>query len=97
MEQMQNDLKTDYKSIVAEVKAVIREIYTYSCIGSGLHIVLDDVNVRDEDIHWCQKNSIPEVENEQERRLCESCAHLLLQLPKKKRLRLLESYGRKWW
>lgn len=94
---MQNTLKTDYKSIVSEVKAVIREIYTYSGAGSGLHIVLDDVNVRDADIHWCQKNSIPEVENKEERQLCERCAELLLQLPRKKRLRLLDSYGRKWW
>ena len=80
---MQNTLKTDYKSIVEEVKAVIREIYTYSCIGSGLHNVLDDVNVRDEDIHWCQKNSIPEVENEQERRLCERCAISCCSSPKR--------------
>lgn len=79
-----------------QVKKAILEVYKYSCVGSGLHIVLDDENVENNHIEWCLNNSIPEIENPEERNACESCAELLLQLTVKERERIVHGYGRKW-
>jgi hypothetical protein len=84
-------------ALIEETKEAIKEIYSYSLAGGGLHIVLDDENAEDAHIRWCQENSIPEVEDAAERRACERCAKLLLQIPIKEREELLHSYGRTWW
>ncbi len=69
----------------------IKEVYKYSLAGSGLHIVLDDFNVERDDIKWCIKHSIPQIENESERKACERCAKLLLKVSKRKRRVIISS------
>lgn len=78
-----------------KVKEAILEVYKYSSVGSGLHIVLDDESVEDEHIKWCLKEAIPEIENIDERIACERCAELLLQVPVKERERIVYGYGSK--
>lgn len=80
-----------------KVQKAIIKVYEYSAVGSGLHIVLDDENVEDSDILWCLENSIPSIENEEERNICQKCAELLLAMPLKDRERVVRSYGREWW
>jgi hypothetical protein len=31
----------------------VQEVYEYSCVGGGLHIVLDDWNLEDSSVEWC--------------------------------------------
>lgn len=78
-------------------REAIQLVYSYSAVGSGLHIVLDDENVEDEHIKWCLENSVPEIKSKRERTACEKCAELLLQIPLASRKLLVESYGREWW
>lgn len=64
----------------AQIREAIKEVYKYHSAGSGLHIVLDDLNTETHYIKWCIKNSIPQIENEAERKACERCAKLLLKV-----------------
>lgn len=36
-----------------------KKVYEYSCVGSNLHILLDDWNIRDSDIKRLKKEAIP--------------------------------------
>ena len=66
-----------YKTKIAIIQA-IRKVYKYSHTGSALHIVIDDNNASRRDIKWCIKNTIPLIEDEEERKACERCAEMLL-------------------
>lgn len=68
------------QSLREQIREAIREVYKYSSAGSGLHIVLDDLNTETHFIKWCIKNSIPKIENKAEREACEKCAKLLLKV-----------------
>lgn len=81
-----------------ELANIIREIYRLNSAGGSLHIVLDDGNVEDNDIVWCLRNSIAELEGH-EKALYERCARMLLILSEKERLRFINccfGYARKW-
>lgn len=32
---------------------LVREVYVHNCVGGNLHIVLDDWNLEDEDLDYC--------------------------------------------
>lgn len=81
--------------IEEKLKHAILRIYTYSSVGSALHIVLDDENVEDHHIQWCMA-TFHEIDCAQERVACEECARLLLQLPVEERERIVRGYGREW-
>lgn len=68
-----------------DLKALISAIYEISCVGGALHIVLDDGNLKDDNIQWCIDNSIKKCDDIVERVLCLECAKLLLSLPYKLR------------
>lgn len=75
--------------IKIKAQEAIVKVYEYSAVGSGLHIVLDDGNVDDADIQWCLENSIPKIEDKEERSSCQRCAELLLEMPLRDRKRLV--------
>ena len=79
-----------------KLKKAILRVYSYSLVGSALHIVLDDENVADHHIQWCVEHTIPELTDSRERRACENCAILLLKTPVKDRERIVHGYGREW-
>ena len=81
-------------NVAEQTLRAIAEVYKYHGAGSGLHIVLDDENVEDDSIVWCIENSIPEIENEAERKACEVCAKLLLELTYEERKKIMEFYWR---
>lgn len=83
------------KPVEERLKEAIERVYTYSAVGSALHIVLDDENVEDHHIQWCREN-FHELDNLLERIACEECARLLLQLPIEERERIVHGYGREW-
>lgn len=83
--------------VYRRAREAIQLVYSYSAVGSGLHIVLDDENVEDEHIKWCLENSIPDIKSEREKNACRKCAELLLQIPLTSRKQLVEGYGREWW
>lgn len=87
----------EINEIEKQARAAILEVYRYSCVGSGLHIVLDDENIEDFHIEECLAESIPEIADEKERRACERCAKLLLQIPVKQREKIVHGYGREYW
>lgn len=72
----------------------VKEVYKYSGVGSGLHIVLDDENIEDHHIVWCVENTIPAIENDAEKQACEVCAHLLLGLTYREREQVMGCYWR---
>ena len=39
---------------------LIDAIYEYSCVGSNLHIIIDDFNIEDCQIEWCLTEAIKE-------------------------------------
>lgn len=63
----------------------IKEILRLDLVGGALHVVICDDNVDDESIIWCLDNSIPTVENKDERQLYDDCARLLLKLSEHER------------
>lgn len=78
-------------------KAAILRVFSFSAVGSALHIVLDDENVDDSHIKWCIKETIPEIEDDEARTACEECADILLWMDKKSRKKVVHDYGREWW
>ena len=81
------------------LKNAIRLVYSYSAVGGGLHIVLDDGNVEDHHIQWCIEEAIPDYPwvDEIGQRACIECARLLLKTPLTDRERIVNEYGRTWW
>ena len=80
-----------------QLREAICRVYSFSCVGSALHIVLDDINIEDSNIAWCIENTIPELEDPREKEACMQCALLLLKTPIEERQRIVGSYGREWW
>ena len=64
-----------------DIQQLIHVIYEISYVGGPLHVVLDDFNLEDRSIHFCQRETIPEEEDIVLKTLCEKCAELLLVLP----------------
>jgi hypothetical protein len=78
--------------IKQRIRELVNIIYNdCSCTGGALHIVLDDGNLDDISINWCLHNSIPEVSDEEERKIYTECAELLLKLSYSSRNRLTYS------
>ena len=73
----------------------IKRLYELNGVGSALHIVLDDENIEDHHISWCLQESIPQVENGEERVLCEEIANELLTMTESEREYLMELIWRK--
>ena len=73
----------------------IKRLYELNGVGSALHIVLDDENIEDHHIYWCLRESIPQVENIEERALCEDIANELLKMTECERTYLMELIWRK--
>ena len=79
-----------------EIKQRIRELKNiiydkYNCAGGELHIVLDDGNIEDSNINWCLNNSIAKISDEEEKKVYDECAELLLKLSYSSRKRLINS------
>jgi hypothetical protein len=67
------------------VAPLIAAVYEESCVGGGLHIVVDDGNVEANHIVWCiQNNSLTTAEM--------ACATALLDLSVEQRLAALAFY-----
>ncbi len=79
-----------YNDIVKKAIASINKVYEYSCVGGGLHIVLDDWNLEDDAVVFCENwinnpNYCPngEIQNDedkiqQEQKLAElECVEIL--------------------
>jgi hypothetical protein len=81
------------------LKSAIRLVYSYSGVGGGLHIVLDDGNVEDHHIKWCIEEAIPTYPwaDTIGQRACMECARLLLETPLEDRKRIVDEYGKEWW
>ena len=80
-----------YDTLVCKIK----RLYDLHGAGSALHIVLDDENIEDSHIRWCLRESIPQVENIDERALCEDIANELLEMTEREREYLMEIVWRK--
>lgn len=70
-----------------DIQELIHAIYEITSIGGPLHIVLDDFNLEDRDIVFCQKESIPKEADIVVKTLCEKCAELLLKVPYEERVK----------
>lgn len=57
------------------VVPLISAVYEASCVGGGLHIVVDDWNLEDESLHWCLRQTL----SDDERRCGEALAALSLE------------------
>ena len=68
-----------------KLEALIKRIYDNHGAGGNLHIVLDDYNVKDEDIQFCL--ALPDITPDEK-----ECANLLLSLPENERLELIQRY-----
>ena len=78
-------LRAKYKQALYDV---IADIYALHPVGGALHIVLEDLNVKDQHIQWCIENMDDSIYSEEDRRLFRRCAELLLML-KSQRARAL--------
>ena len=78
-------LRARYKKALYDV---IADIYAMHPVGGALHIVLDDFNVRDQNIQMCIEDMDYPMYSDEDRQLFRRCAELLLLL-KSQRARLL--------
>ena len=78
-------LRSRYKQALYDV---IAEIYARHGVGGALHIVLEDLNVKDRHIRWCVENMDDPTYTEEDLRLFKRCADLLLMV-KSQRARAL--------
>lgn len=78
-------LRARYKQALYDV---IAEIYEQHPVGGALHIVLDDLNVKDQHIQMCIEDMDYPIYTDEDRRLFKRCAELLLML-KSQRARAL--------
>lgn len=62
-----------------------KEVYANHGAGGNLHIVLDDENIEDEHIRFCL--DLPDITPQEK-----ECAEMLLNIPKSKRLELVQRY-----
>lgn len=76
--------------IKQRIRELIGIIYDkYSVVGGELHIVLDDGNIENVNIQWCLENAIAKISDEEEKKVYEECAKLLLKLSYSSRKRLI--------
>lgn len=69
----------------------ICELFKIAPAGGGLHIVLDDCNVEDEDIQWCIDNIDEFANSEYEKDLSMKIATGLLQISSEnERIRIID-------
>ena len=80
-----HQLRARYKQALYDV---IAKIYARHPVGGALHIVLDDLNVKDRHIQWCIEDMDYPIYTDEDRRLFRQCAELLLML-KSQRARAL--------
>lgn len=78
-------LRARYKQALYDV---IAKIYAKHPVGGALHIVLDDLNVKDRHIQMCIEDMDYPIYTEEDRRLFTRCAELLLMV-KSQRARAL--------
>ena len=76
------------KPTVPEVLPLVRELYASpeGAVGCCLHVVLDDGNVRDDDVQYCVDRA-----TERAHPKCETLARLLLRMSKTQRQKLSAS------
>lgn len=72
----------------------IKRLYAMNPVGGALHIVLDDENIEGKHILWCLRETIPKVEDEEERKLSEDIANELLKMTEDDREDLMELFWR---
>lgn len=85
--------------LVRELSAAIDEIYEFSGVGSGLHIVLDDWNLEDSHVLFCRDWCESHLDNDDELAACRKCADLLLRATIEERASALirTKEHRDWW
>lgn len=71
------------KPTVLDAGPLVKAIYQRSCVGCCLHIVLDDDNVRDDDVQFCINYA-----HDQHHADCEQLARMLLLMSRTQRLKL---------
>ena len=80
--------------IKKRIACLVDIIYDDNCVGGALHIVLDDGNIRSEDINWCLENTIEEMPEGNAKKIYKECAELLLILSYSKRKKLLNDINK---
>ncbi|MBN1074696.1 hypothetical protein DVV91_10115 [Clostridium botulinum] len=85
-------INMEIKNRIYELISIIYN--NYDCVGGALHLLIDNQNLRDEDIKWCINNSISKIRDNKERQIYLECARLLLKLSYSSRCRLI-IYGNK--
>lgn len=68
-------LRAKYKQALYDL---IAKIYAKHPVGGALHIVLDDLNVKDQHIKMCIEDMDYPIYTDEDRRLFTRCAELLL-------------------
>ena len=71
------------KPTIPEVLPLVQALYRRHAAGCCLHIVLDDGNVKDDSVRFCQKTAA-----ERHHPRCLSLADILLAMSKTQRLKL---------
>lgn len=66
---------------VREAARLIAQVYEFSCVGGGLHIVVDDFNVEAHSVQWCLDHLEDYTEPGEEREVTRRCGEALLALP----------------
>lgn len=66
---------------VREAARLIAQVYQHSCVGGGLHIVVDDFNIEASHVRWCLEHLDEHVEPGEEREVTRRCGEALLALP----------------
>jgi len=78
-------VQNEKKQLFEETLELKCEIYSKYPSGGALHIVLDDGNLRNNDIKWC----IEEIEKlEEDKELFLNCANNILKMTQTQRLKL---------
>lgn len=89
---------------VRAVAVMIAQIYENHCTGGMLHIVLDDWNIEDHDIHWCLDVAMIEAANggigddihPDDLALMRRCGEAMLALTEDERASAIALYEGRW-
>lgn len=93
--KIRNLIQEDNIRMINNLKKYITNIYEKDPngkVGGALHICLDDLNLKDDDILWCLENTIPNIQDNYWHSQYYYCAMILLRLSYSKRVKVVKGY-----
>lgn len=85
-------IQEDNVRIITNLKKYISNIYEKDPTGGALHICLDDLNLQDQHIIYCLKETIPQIKDPYWNAQYYYCAICLLMLSYSKRIKIVKNF-----